>query len=40
VVLLGAEFTRFYVERFRGHPPPSKHAERDPAPEAVGGRTE
>jgi membrane protein len=40
VVLLGAEFTRFYVEHFRGHPAPSKHAEVDPAPEAVGGRAE
>jgi membrane protein len=28
VVLLGAEFTRFYVERFRGEPPPMKHAEK------------
>jgi len=32
IVLLGAEFTRFYVERFRGAPPPEKHATRDPAP--------
>jgi membrane protein len=40
VVLLGAEFTRFYVERFRGRPAPMKHAEPDPAPEAVGGKTE
>jgi membrane protein len=32
VVLLGAEFTRFYVERFRGQPPPMKHAQPDPAP--------
>lgn len=40
VVLLGAEFTRFYVERFRGRPAEAPHAERDPAPEAVGGRTE
>ena len=31
VVLLGAEFTRFYVECFRGHPPPVKYAEPDPA---------
>ena len=30
VVLLGAEFTRFYVERFRGQPPPMKHAQPDP----------
>jgi membrane protein len=32
VVLLGAEFTRFYVERFRGSPPPMKHAMRGPSP--------
>ncbi|HEX3274467.1 MAG TPA: YihY/virulence factor BrkB family protein [Gemmatimonadales bacterium] len=32
VVLLGAEFTRFYVERFRGAPPPMKHATRGPPP--------
>ncbi len=32
VVLLGAEFTRFYVERFRGKPPPEKYATKDPAP--------
>ena len=32
IVLLGAEFTRFYVEHFRGKPPPEKHAKRDPAP--------
>jgi len=32
VVLLGAEFTRFYVERFRGQPPPVKYAEPDPVP--------
>ena len=37
IVLLGAEFTRFYVERFRGEPPPMKHAVHDPAPAAVGG---
>jgi uncharacterized BrkB/YihY/UPF0761 family membrane protein len=37
IVLLGAEFTRYYVERFRGAPPPMKHAVKDPAPEAVGG---
>lgn len=40
IVLLGAEFTRCYVERFRGAPPPMKHAVRDPAPEAVGGKAE
>jgi membrane protein len=32
VVLLGAEFTRFYVERFRGEPPPLKHATKGPPP--------
>ncbi len=32
VVLLGAEFTRFYVERFRGQPPPEKYAQPEPAP--------
>ena len=32
VVLLGAEFTRFYVERFRGQPPPVKYAEPEAAP--------
>ena len=35
VVLLGAEFTRFYVERFRGQPPPMKHAQPDPSPPAA-----
>ena len=40
VVLLGAEFTRYYVEHFRGRPAPMKHAEPDPAPEAVGGKAE
>jgi membrane protein len=40
IVLLGAEFTRYYVERFRGAPPPMKHAVRDPKPEAVGGKAE
>jgi membrane protein len=32
VVLLGAEFTRHYVEMVRGEPPPEKHATHDPAP--------
>jgi membrane protein len=32
IVLLGAEFTRFYVERFRGQPPPMKYAEPEAAP--------
>jgi membrane protein len=41
VVLLGAEFTRAYVERFEAkRPRPSPHATRDPAPEATGGKTE
>ena len=35
VVLLGAEFTRFYVEYYRGRPPPEKHAKRDPNPPQV-----
>jgi membrane protein len=35
VVLLGAEFTRHYVEHFRGAPPPEKHAKRDPKPPAL-----
>ncbi|HET6347248.1 MAG TPA: YihY/virulence factor BrkB family protein, partial [Myxococcota bacterium] len=35
VVLLGAEFTRFYVEYYRGKPPPEKHAKRDPSPPQV-----
>ncbi len=38
IVLLGAEFTRAYVERFGGRPAPMEHAEKDPAPEAVGGK--
>jgi len=33
VVLLGAEFTRFYVEKFRGAPAPMKHAVHDPEPQ-------
>ena len=37
VVLLGAEFTRAYVERFDTRPKPSPHATKDVAPEAVGG---
>lgn len=32
VVLIGGEFTRFYVERFRGEPPPMRYAGREPAP--------
>jgi membrane protein len=38
VVLLGAEFTKAYVERFAGRRKPMAHAQRDPAPEAVGGK--
>jgi len=33
VVLLGAEFTRFYVERLRGAAAPMKHAVHDPEPQ-------
>ncbi|MGH7579520.1 MAG: YihY/virulence factor BrkB family protein, partial [Gemmatimonadales bacterium] len=40
IVLLGAEFTRAYVERFGARPTPSGHATKDPAPEAVGGKKE
>ena len=35
VVLLGAEFTRYYVEYFRGKPAPEPFAKRDPAPPQV-----
>ena len=39
-VLLGAEFTRAYVERFGGpRPRVAAHATRDPRPEATGGKT-
>jgi membrane protein len=38
IVLLGAEFTRAYVERFGARPPPSELATKDPAPEAIGGK--
>jgi membrane protein len=38
-VLLGAEFTRAYVERFGGpRPKVSSHATKDLAPEATGGK--
>ncbi len=40
VVLLGAEFTRAYVDRFGARPTPSEHATKDPAPEAAGGKKE
>jgi membrane protein len=40
IVLLGAEFTRAWAERFGGLPAPSAHATEDPAPEAVGGKAE
>src|SRR6478672_10929115 len=32
VVLLGAEFTRYYVERFHGEPPPLRYATKGPPP--------
>ncbi len=38
IVLLGAEFTRAYVEKFGERPAPAAHAEKDPKPEATGGR--
>lgn len=38
VVLLGAEFTKAYVERVGGRPTPSAIADEDPAPEATGGK--
>lgn len=41
VVLLGAEFTRAYVEHFEAkRPRPMAHATKDPAPEATGGKAE
>ena len=41
VVLLGAEFTRAYVQRFEAkRPSPMDHATKDPAPEATGGKTD
>lgn len=40
VVLLGAEFTKAYVERVGGRPAPSPLAKKDPAPEATGGKKE
>jgi membrane protein len=41
VVLLGAEFTKAYVQRFEAkRPAPMDHATKDPAPEATGGKTE
>jgi membrane protein len=40
VVLLGAEFTKAYVERFGTRPAPSAHAKKDPRPEATGGKKE
>jgi membrane protein len=41
VVLLGAEFTKAYVQRFEAkRPPPMEHATKDPAPEAMGGKKE
>jgi membrane protein len=35
IVLLGAEFTRYYVLRFRGEPPPLKYAVKGPPPAAL-----
>jgi membrane protein len=35
IVLLGAEFTRAFVERFGARPKPMPHAKKDPAPGAV-----
>jgi membrane protein len=32
IILLGAEFTRAYVERFGPRPPPVKFATKDPDP--------
>ena len=41
VVLLGAEFTKAYVQRFEAkRPSPMDHATKDPAPEATGGKTD
>jgi len=40
VVLLGAEFTKAWVQRFEAkQPAPMEHATKDPAPEATGGKT-
>ncbi len=38
IVLLGAEFTRAWVEWQGAHPRPMPHAKKDPAPAATGGR--
>ena len=41
VVLLGAEFTKAYVQRFEAkRPAPMDHATKDPAPEATGGTSD
>jgi membrane protein len=41
VVLLGAEFTKAYVQRFEAkRPAPMAHAIKDAAPEATGGKTD
>jgi membrane protein len=37
IVLLGAEFTRAWVELVGERVRPMKHAKKDPAPEATGG---
>ena len=39
LVLLGAEFTRAWVELAGERPRPMKHAKKDPAPEATGGKS-
>jgi len=38
IVLLGAEFTRAWVEWEGAHPRPMPHAKKDPAPAATGGK--
>jgi membrane protein len=38
IVLLGAEFTRAFVELYGRRPPPSEFATKDPAPPLVGGK--
>jgi membrane protein len=38
ILLLGAEFTREYVQQFGRRPPPSEFATKDPAPPLKGGK--
>jgi membrane protein len=38
IILFGAEFTRAWVELDGGRPRPMRHATKDPAPEATGGK--